>query len=187
MYIQKPRKKEDKAMEANNVVIEKKADTLKSGTIVDEISQIKKNFLWAFKLYSECEEHTIKMKTIVKSHNVHLTEHGTIIAINEMKNLNQIDAIWNDIKDNPEIKEYAKSGIDSLDTNSFEREIERRTYTILMRIYPEYCRQKASDDFVSFMKNQKNLPMIKELFNIHGTLLDTESDIDGIVRKILNK
>ncbi len=172
----------------DNVVLDKKADTLKkTGTLADELSQIKKYFSWGWKIYSEYEEHTVKMKNIVKKHNLHLTEHGTIIAINELKNLNQLDIVWAAIKDNPEIREFAKSGIDSSDAISFEKKIERRAYTLLMRVYPEYCRQKASNDFIAFMKNQKNLPLIQEIFNIHGTLLDTEIDIDSAVRKILNK
>jgi len=172
----------------DNVVLDKKADTLKkTGTLADEISQIKKYFSWGWKIYSEYEAHTVKMKNIVKKHNLSLTVHGTIIAINELKNLTQLDTVWATIKDNPEIREYAKSGIDSSDATSFEKQIERRAYTLLMRVYPEYCRQKASNDFIAFMKNQKNLPLIQEIFNIHGTLLDTEIDIDSAVRKILNK
>lgn len=156
----------------------------KAGTITDKI-------MMAWKLYAECEDTVNKMKEIVKNHHIHLTDHGTILAVNELKNLNKIDSVLDEFKSTPEvislIKEYAKNGIDSADVNSYEKELEKRIYIIFMRIFPEYCRQKASKDFIMFMKNPKNLSLIKEMFNIHGTVLGTEYCIDDCVRKMLNR
>lgn len=166
----------------NNVLIKKQEmiDVKPSGTFG-------KGFMMAWKIYSEYEEHWMKMKEIVKSHNLHLMDHGTIIAVNELKNLNHIDEIVGLAKEIPEIKDFARNGIDSTNGMTFKKELEKRMFTTFMRVFYEYCRQNSCKEFTAFIQNKKNLPLIKEMFNTHGTILQTEKNIEEIVGKILNK
>jgi hypothetical protein len=173
-------------LSSENKVVEKK----RNKTVFDKIIEQTRDTTLGTKglKLSICyDDHWVEMKHIVKGHNLEMQDHSPILVLNELKNLRQINTILEQINGIPEIKDYAKNGVDSSDIKTFEKETEKRIFITISRIYPEFCRQNSLNAFLLFMKNPKNLSVIREMFSVHGIVLDTESDIDNIVRKILNK
>jgi len=139
------------------------------------------------KMERQFKKNWINIRGIVEKYNLLIQDYNPLIILNEQKNLQQINIILEQIKNNQELREYAKHGIDSSTTKEFEEKIDARIFSIFARIYHEFCRSYANDAFVKCIKKPENLLLLKELFSIHGTISETEKNIEEIVGKILNK
>lgn len=118
--------------------------------------------------------------------NLDLREHGPIIIVNEEKILDDVDEFVNQLKTDPY---FTSLGID-------------RVFLRLLRIYPEFCRKKAKEEFFNWITNEHSKKYVEELFSLNWITKrcskkygeqpfnsdmhnKTEEKIDSIIEKIV--
>jgi hypothetical protein len=119
------------------------------------------------------------IKKIFESHKVKLNTHGPILTINELQFAKVADQLTNKLKTDKEIIRCINVGI----TN--KTDIEKTIFTVLLRVFPEYCYQNSVESFKKWVGSKESNKNIQKLFSLNGTIKETKNDIKRIVEDIL--
>ena len=132
------------------------------------------------------QEHWDEIKHIFKDMKLDLSYHAPIITINELKYVRMVRDITMKYKDDEEIKTIIYPGI-GVDEDDYDKATQRRIFITFLRVIPEFCRQKSSTCFMKWLDKGDSIPYLEEIFNVHVTIIDTDKQIDDIVRRIVAK
>jgi hypothetical protein len=64
-------------------------------------------------------------------------------------------------------------------------DIEKTIFTVLLRVFPEYCYQNSVESFKKWVGSKESNKNIQKLFSLNGTIKETKNDIKRIVEDIL--
>jgi len=117
---------------------------------------------------------------------INLADHAPIITINADKDTEHAERFVDIIKDKYDLSELINVGLIG-DEMKYIKTLEAMMFIRLVRIFPEYCRQKAVKDFEEFIVSEKAKEFFKELFSISGTIKDTDMKIDKLIRRTLEE
>ena len=113
-----------------------------------------------------------------EKYDLNLNEHGPIITINEKRHVEFVEKLIEEIKKNKGISLQKRYELASIGYNNL--------FILFLRIYPEFCRQRASEEFRKWLFNNKSSKHLAELCDIHGTIKETDKQFENIVSCIVN-
>lgn len=118
---------------------------------------------------------------------ISLAEHGPIVTINERKYVGHVCELVYELKEKEEIRNLIKVGIVD-NKERYKKAQEGKLFLMLLRVMPEYCRQKAHKDFVQFITSNGSIKYIEQLFKAQegDNLKEIDKKIEEIVSKMVN-
>lgn len=143
---------------------------------------MKKNKDWyiqGLQLLRAYEEDWDEIKSTFSSYGLKLSQNGPILTINELKNIRLAKEITESLIVNPEVRKLATHGI----VVENENDIKGRIFLLVLRIFPEFCRQVGTQVFESWLG--KSDGQLKELFELDGTMKEIDSNIEKIIEGVL--
>lgn len=150
------------------------------------LEKIGDEFTKGFKLSTCYHEDWDKITEIFETLNLEIRAHGPILTINERKNVMTAYEIMDMLKGKERVQELVHNGI-ALDAKELDQYRNGQIFIMILRLFPEYCRQKAQQDFLKWLSSDKAQKHLRQLFNINGTIKTTDADISYIVSQILKE
>lgn len=114
---------------------------------------------------------------VFEKYNLNLNKHGPIITINEKKHVEFVEKLIKEINDNPSIDYKKKFELTSIGYDNL--------FILFLRIYPEFCRQIASESFKKWLIKGDSSKYLRGLCSIGGTIKETDEKIENFVSDIV--
>ena len=137
--------------------------------------------------------HWEEIKGTFDSFGVDLNRQGPIITMQTLKQVRIAKEITESIKDNPEIRELASKStfplrsVQSYGNYDKEKIIDGTIFVAILRIIPEFSLLLGTDKLSEFLSNGNSIEYLEQVFLTSGTILDTASDIEEVIKKIVKE
>ena len=150
--------------------------------------KIKDWWIKGFQLNRCYVPHWDEIKDIFLDYEVDLNRQGPIITLQSLKQVRCAKKLTEMLKKDPEVREMAtaafsplRSQYDSPEDLDYEKAIEGTIFIMLLRLIPEFCLKSGMEQLEGYIQDNGSKNHLNQIFSVHGTILDTEKDIDKII------
>lgn len=135
--------------------------------------------------------HWNEIKKTFDEYEVDLNRQGPIITMQTLKQVRVAKKITEQIKNNPKIRKIANGSafplrsVHSYSGDDKEKMIDGNIFLAVLRLVPEFCLEVGLDELSDFLENGNSAKYFGDVLSTTGTILDTASDIELIVKKMV--
>ena len=139
------------------------------------------------------QNHWDEIKKIFNDYKIDMRHQSPIITIQSLKEVKLARELTEKLKDDPEIRKLAMSVSYPLrnvypSPNISEKDlIDGTIFIVMLRLIPYYCLELGKSALESFFENGNRSKFLSDLFNTHGTIIETQNSFELAVKNMLKE